>query len=118
MERANEMKTGEIKRKVALACIALAIAVAAGCKTYYENAGLRVRAGSVTAPIELSEPTSSTNLRLLFFLNGVDLYVAKGYGVQLEYAASDGGTWLTSASTQTVWVTVSPTNICDATQTR
>ena len=79
-----------------------------GCKTYYENAGLRVRTGSVKAPIEVSEPTSSTNIRLLFFLNGVDLYATKGSAVETSYYTASGGNWLTSATTQAVEVVVTP----------
>ena len=93
--------------------IGAAIAVAAicllcGCKTYYENAGMRVRAGSVTAPVEVSEPTSSVNVRLFFFLDGVDLYAAKGYTVEMDYAKANGGTWLSPAVTQDVHVVVRP----------
>ena len=79
-----------------------------GCKTYYENAGMRVRAGSITAPIELSEPTSSTNIRLLFFLDGVDLYATKGSAVEMRYYTANGGSFLTSATTQAVEVAVTP----------
>ena len=79
-----------------------------GCKTYYENAGLRVRTGSVKAPIEVSEPTSSTNIRLLFFLDGVDLYATKGSAVEMSYYTASGGNWLTSATTQAVEVVVTP----------
>lgn len=89
-----------------MACVFACI----GCKTYYENAGMRVRAGSVKAPIELSEPTSSTNIRLLFFLDGVDLYATKGSAVEMSYYTANGGSWLTSAMTQSVYVAVSPTN--------
>ena len=79
-----------------------------GCKTYYENAGIRVRTGSVKAPIEVSEPTSSTNIRLLFFLDGVDLYAAKGSSVEMRYYTANGGSWLTGATTQAVDVVVTP----------
>ena len=79
-----------------------------GCKTYYENAGMRVRIGSVKAPIEVSEPTSSANAKFLFFMDGADVYVAKGYGVEIDYSAACAGTWLTSASTQAVRVVVTP----------
>lgn len=88
-------------------CVTLAIAIV-GCKTYYENAGMRVRAGSVTAPIEVSEPTSSTNIRLLFFLDGVDLYATKGSEVEMRYYTANSGSWLTSATTQAVEVAVTP----------
>lgn len=92
---------------LSLACVALCVC-AVGCKTYYENAGMRVRAGSVTAPIEVSEPTSSTNIRLLFFLDGVDLYATKGSTVEMFYYTASGGSWLTGAKTQAVEVVVSP----------
>lgn len=93
------------------ACAVFCLAsLALGCKTYYENAGIRVRTGSVKAPIEVSEPTSSTNIRLLFFLDGVDLYAAKGSSVEMRYYTANGGSWLTSAMTQSVYVVVSPTN--------
>ena len=85
----------------------MAVALA-GCKTYYENVGVRVRAGEITAPIEVSEPTSSANVRFLFFLNGVDLYAAKGCEVKMNYCAVSAGTWLTSATTQSVEVVVTP----------
>lgn len=88
----------------ALACVL----ACCGCKTYYENAGLRVRTGSVKAPIEVSEPTSSTNIRLLFFLDGVDLYATKGSAVEMSYYTASGGNWLTSATTQAVEVVVTP----------
>lgn len=92
---------------LSLACVALCVCVL-GCKTYYENAGMRVRAGSVTAPIEVSEPTSSTNIRLLFFLDGVDLYATKGSAVEMRYYTANGGSWITSATTQAVEVAVTP----------
>ena len=88
----------------ALACVL----ACCGCKTYYENAGVRVRVGSVKAPIEVSEPTSSTNIRLLFFLDGVDLYATKGSAVEMSYYTAASGTWLTSATTQAVEVVVTP----------
>ena len=88
-----------------------------GCKTYYENAGVRVRTGNVTAPVEVSEPTSSANAKFLFFMDGADVYVAKGYGVEIDYSAAYAGTWLTSASTQAVRVVVSSTNLCDTART-
>lgn len=96
-----------------LACVFACI----GCKTYYENAGMRVRIGSVKAPIEVSEPTSSANAKFLFFMDGADVYVAKGYGVEIDYSAAYSGTWLTSASTQAVRVVVSSTNLCDTART-
>ena len=97
----------QIATTFAVFCLA---SLVLGCKTYYENAGMRVRAGSVTAPIEVSEPASSTNIRLLFFLNGVDLYATKGSAIEMRYCTASSGTWLTSATTQSVYVAVSPTN--------
>ena len=95
--------------QIVTACAIFCLAsLVLGCKTYYENAGMRVRAGEVTAPIELSEPTSSTNVRFLFFLNGVDLYATKGSSVNMKYCSVKEGTWLTSATTQAVEVVVTP----------
>ena len=95
--------------QIVTACAVFCLAsLVLGCRTYYENAGMRVRAGSVTAPIEVSEPTSSTNIRLLFFLDGVDLYAAKGSSVEMRYYAANGGSWLTGATTQAVEVVVTP----------
>lgn len=100
--------------QIVTACAVFCLAsLVLGCKTYYENAGMRVRAGSVKAPIEVSEPTSSTNIRLLFFLDGVDLYATKGSAVEMSYYTAASGTWLTSAMTQAVEVVVvtpCPTN--------
>ena len=108
-------------KRITIAVFCLASLVL-GCKTYYENAGMRVRAGEITAPIELSEPTSSTNIRFLFFLNGVDLYATKGSEVRMRYTSVKDGNWLTSATTQAVEVAVKPvaasTNLCDTARTR
>lgn len=93
--------------QIVTVCAALAIAIV-GCKTYYENAGMRLRAGNVKAPLEMSEPTSSCNARFLFFLDGVDVYATKGSAVNVRYYAADGGSWLTSATTQAVEVAVTP----------
>lgn len=101
------MNEHNFNRAGLLVCI-LCLTLCGGCKTYYENAGMRVRAGEVTAPIELSEPTSSTNVRFLFFLNGVDIYATKGSAVSMKYCSVKGGTWLTSATTQAVEVVVTP----------
>lgn len=102
--------------QIVTACAVFCLAsLVLGCKTYYENAGMRVRAGSVKAPIEVSEPTSSTNIRLLFFLDGVDLYATKGSAVEMRYYAANGGSWLTGAATQAVEIVVTPcpTNVVD-----
>ena len=95
--------------QIVTACAVFCLAsLVLGCKTYYENAGVRVRTGNVTAPVEVSEPTSSANAKFLFFMDGADVYVAKGYGVEIDYSAAYAGTWLTSASTQAVHVVVTP----------
>ena len=88
-----------------------------GCKSFYENAGLHVRTGSITAPIELSDPTSSLNCRFLFFLTGIDLYTAKGCKVVMKYEQIDAGSWLTSASTQKCEVVITPEKISEANAT-
>lgn len=85
-----------------------------GCASYYENVGVRVRAGEIDAPIEVSEPTSSANIRFLFSLDGVDVYATKGCEVEMHYAATSSGTWLTSAASNKVDVIVKPsTNAVD-----
>ena len=95
--------------QIVTACAVFCLAsIVLGCRTYYENAGMRVRAGSVTAPIEVSEPTSSMNIWLLFFLEGVALYATKGSAVEMRYYAANGGSWLTSETTQAVEVGVTP----------
>ena len=100
-----------MRRLQIVACIALGLSfLVAGCKTYYENAGLRLRAGNIKAPLEISEPTSSTTAKFMFMMDGTDVYVAKGYWVEVDYSAASSGTWLTSAMTQSVYVVVSPTN--------
>ena len=97
--------------RIVTACAVFCLAsLVLGCKTYYENAGLRLRAGNINAPLEISEPTSSTNAKFMFMMDGTDVYVAKGYGVEVKYSAASSGTWLTSAMTQSVYVVVSPTN--------
>lgn len=101
--------------QIVTVCAALSLAAIVGCKTYYENAGMRVRAGEITAPVELSEPTSSTNIRFLFFLNGLDVYARRECNVRIKYTSVKSGNWLTSATTQAVEVAVTPcpTNLCD-----
>lgn len=64
-----------------LACIL----ACCGCKAFYENAGAYVRTGSVTAPIEISEPTSSVNVRALYAMDGIDFYAAKNCRVKMWY---------------------------------
>ena len=97
--------------QIVTACAVFCLAsLVLGCKTYYENTGLRLRAGNIKAPLEISEPTSSTNAKFLFMMDGTDVYVAKGYWVEVDYSAASSGTWLTSAMTQSVYVVVSPTN--------
>ena len=92
-------------------------AMLAGCASFYENAGMHVRTGSVTAPIELSDPTSSLNCRFLFFLTGIDLYTAKGCKVVMNYEQIDSGSWLMGASTQKCEVVITPDKISEANAT-
>ena len=97
-----------------LLAIMLAVALIGGCKSFYENVGLHVRTGSITAPIELSEPTSSFNCRFLFFLDGIDLYTAKGCKVVMKYEQIDAGSWLMGASTQKCEVVITPEHTSEA----
>lgn len=91
---------------LSLSCIA--ICLTAGCQSFYENAGMRVRTGSITAPVEFSDPTSAMNIRCLFFMDGADVYAAKGSQVSVSYTSVNAGSWLTSATTQTCMVAVMP----------
>ena len=101
--------------QIVTACAVFCLAsLVIGCKSFYENAGLHVRTGSITAPIELSEPTSSFNCRFLFFLDGIDLYASKGSKIVMKYEAINAGTWLTSASTQKCEVVITPEKISEA----
>ena len=119
IERAAPLTPWERLGIAALVGFALVCSVAfCGCKTYYDNVGMRVRAGSVTSPVEVSEPTSSVNVRFLFFLDGVDLYASKGNAVEMRYYAANGGSWLSGATTQAVEVVVGPTNTCGMARTR
>ena len=73
--------------------IAAILSIITGCKAFYENAGMNVRLGSVTAPIELSEPTSSINLRALYSMDGIDFYAAKNCTVHMDYRNSYTNTY-------------------------
>ena len=70
-----------IKTIIATASVALL----AGCASFYENAGAQVRMGSVLAPIEISEPTSSVKARALYSLDGIDFYAAKNCVASMSY---------------------------------
>ena len=67
-----------------MAVIAFA-ALIAGCASIYDNAGAKVRMGSVLAPIEISEPTSSVKARALYSLDGIDFYAAKNCIASMSY---------------------------------
>lgn len=59
--------------------------IVSGCKAFYDNAGAHVRTGSLSAPIEISEPTSSINIRALYAMDGIDFYAAKNCRVKMWY---------------------------------
>lgn len=68
--------------------LALALAVGVlcgGCKAFYENAGMHVRMGSLTAPVEFSEPSDSITVRALYGMDGIDMYAAKGCVATMAY---------------------------------
>lgn len=65
-------------------CIALAF-VCTGCKAFYENAGSHTRVGSLTAPVEVSEPSDSITVRALYSMDGADVYTAKDSLVRITY---------------------------------
>ena len=72
--------------QIMTACTAFVISsMVAGCKAFYENAGAHVRTGSLSAPIEISEPTSSINIRALYAMDGIDFYAAKNCRVKMWY---------------------------------
>lgn len=96
---------------VRLSVIILVVALIGGCKSFYENAGMHVRTGSIMAPIELADLTDSLNCRFLFFLTGIDLYTAKGCKAEMKYEQIDAGSWLSGASTQKCEVVITPEHI-------
>ena len=72
--------------QIMTACTAFVISsIFSGCKAFYENAGAHVRTGSLSAPIEISEPTSSINIRALYAMDGIDFYAAKNCRVKMWY---------------------------------
>lgn len=60
-------------------------AVCGGCKAFYENAGSHTRVGSLTAPVEVSEPSDSITVRALYSMDGADVYTAKDSLVKIRY---------------------------------
>lgn len=94
-----------------LLCLAVCLC-ATGCKSFYENAGVHVRTGSVMAPIELSEPTSSVNVRALYTMDGIDMYAAKNCVVKMSYTNVYTNTYLGIVNThgkQSSHVEIEPT---------
>jgi len=75
--------------KFAIGCAILAGCIAlcfcTGCKAFYDNAGSHTRVGSLTAPVEISEPSSTLNVRALYFMDGADVYTAKDALVKIIY---------------------------------
>lgn len=59
-----------------------------GCKAFYENAGSHTRVGSLTAPVEVSEPSDSLVVRALYSMDGADVYTAKDSLVKITYCNS------------------------------
>jgi len=71
-----------------LGLCAFAVCALSGCKAFYENAGSHTRVGSLTAPVEVSEPSSSMNVRALYSMDGADVYTAKDSLVKITYRNS------------------------------
>jgi len=71
-----------------------------GCRAFYENAGSRTVVGSVTSPIEVSEPTSSCNIRALYSMDGADVYTAKDSLVKIVYRNSYTNNYFAIVKTQ------------------
>lgn len=69
--------------KLGLCCFALC--AMCGCKAFYENAGSHTRVGSLTAPVEVSEPSDSITVRALYSMDGADVYTAKDSLVKITY---------------------------------
>lgn len=67
-------------------CIVALALVCGGCKAFYENAGSHTVVGSLTAPVEVTEPTSSCTVRALYSMDGADVYTAKDSLVKIRYA--------------------------------
>lgn len=65
-----------------------------GCKEFYKHAGAHVRTGSVFSPIEISDPTSSINIRALYSMDGIDFYAAKNCYVKMWYTNYYTNTYL------------------------
>lgn len=64
---------------------ALVAALCGGCRAFYENSGSEIEVGEITAPMNLSEPTSSCKLQLLFDLTGAKVWTAKDSLVKVTY---------------------------------
>lgn len=88
-----------MKRIAIVAALALALC---GCKAFYENAGSKTVVGSVTAPIEVSEPTSSINVRALYSMDGAEVYTAKDSLVKIVYRNSYTNNYFAIVKTQGV----------------
>ena len=84
----------------AAVAIAAACIFCGGCRSFYENAGAHVRTGSITAPIEVSEPTSSINVRALYAMDGIDFYAAKNCNVKMWYTNDYTNTYFGIVETQ------------------
>jgi len=63
----------------------LLVGAVCGCKAFYENAGMHVRMGSLTAPVEFTEPSDSITVRALYGMDGIDMYAAKGCVATMSY---------------------------------
>lgn len=72
----------------------------AGCKAFYENAGSRTRVGSITAPIEVSEPSDSITVRALYSMDGADVYTAKDSRVKISYSNTYTNNYFAIVKTQ------------------
>lgn len=74
--------------------VLFALSALAGCKAFYENAGVHVRTGSLTAPVEVTDPTDSINVKVLYAMDGIDMYAAKNCKVKMTYTNAYTNTYL------------------------
>lgn len=71
---------------LAAVVIAIGAMMLSGCKAFYENSGSHTVVGSLTAPVEVTEPTSSCNIKALYTMDGADVWTSRDSIVRIKYA--------------------------------
>jgi len=87
-------------KSMAYVLFLVAATILAGCKAFYENAGSHTRVGSLTAPVEVSEPSDSITVRVLYSMDGADVYTAKDSMVKITYRNSYTNNYFAIVKTQ------------------